>query len=162
MEYTTVTHTFEPIFNAESRVLILGSLPSVKSRENQFYYGHPKNRFWTVLATILKCDIPVTIEEKKAMLLANHIAIWDVIASCDIIGSSDSSIKNVTANDMSVILDYAPIEKIYANGAKAEELYRKYCYPKTQITIERLPSTSPANASCKLQTLIEVWRKCVP
>ena len=162
MEYTTVTHTFEPIFNAESRVLILGSLPSVKSRENQFYYGHPKNRFWTVLATILKCDIPVTIEEQKAMLLANHIAIWDVIASCDIIGSSDSSIKNVTANDMSVILDHAPIEKIYANGAKAEELYRKYCYPKTQIAIERLPSTSPANASCKLQTLIEIWRKCVP
>ena len=105
MEQTHVKHIFEPVFDSDSRILILGTFPSVKSRENNFYYGHPQNRFWKVLSTILECSLPVTIEEKKAMLITHHIAIWDVIASCDITGSSDSSIKNVVPTDLLVVLN---------------------------------------------------------
>ena len=114
MEYTHVVHEFEPIYNEDSKVLILGSFPSVKSRANQFYYGHPQNRFWKVTAGVCGEEIPTTIEEKRAFLLRNHIAVWDVIESCDIVGSSDSSIKNVVANDMDVILTKANIRAIYA------------------------------------------------
>lgn len=156
--YQTITHTFAPVYDEQCRILILGSLPSVKSRENQFYYGHPQNRFWKVLAELFQYQVPTTIQEKKEMLLANHIAIWDVIQQCDIIGSSDSSIKNVIANDMNVILNHSNIEMIYANGNKAYELYKKHCYPVCKRDIVKLPSTSPANASYQLTKLIETWR----
>ena len=137
-------HTFEPIYNSKSRILILGTFPSVKSRENQFYYGHPQNRFWKVLVAIFESNTLNTIEEKKAFLLQHKIAIWDVIASCDITGSSDSSIKNVVPTDLSVILDHANIEEIYANGATAAKLFRRYQEPIVQREIVCLPSTSPA------------------
>lgn len=124
-EYQSIKHTFEPIYDAKSKILILGSFPSVKSRENQFYYGHPQNRFWKVLVYILSADLPKTIEEKKALLLENHIAIWDVIASCSIAGSSDTSIKDVVVNDFSEILEKSQIETIYVNGTKAYELCKR-------------------------------------
>ena len=132
-EYTHIKHEFEPVFDKNSKILVLGTLPSVKSRENNFYYGHPQNRFWKLIAALCDEDIvPKTIEEKKQMLLRNHIAVWDVISECDIIGSSDSSIKNVVPVDLSVILDNADIDRIYANGGKAYELYMKYQYGKNQ------------------------------
>lgn len=169
MEYRTIEHIFEPVYDEYSRILILGSLPSVKSRENNFYYGHPQNRFWRVLWEIyggaeLLCDLnkyPIDsfgIEEKKAFLHEKHIAIWDVIAKCDIVGSSDSSIKNVIPNDIHMILDRAPIENIYVNGGKAYELYMRYCYPCTGREAVKLPSTSPANASWTLERLIASWK----
>ena len=153
-------HIFEPIYNSESRILILGTFPSVKSRENQFYYGHPQNRFWKVLAAIFKSNPLNTIEEKKAFLLEHRIAIWDVIASCDITGSSDSSIKNVVPTDLSVILEHADITRIYANGATAAKLFHKYQEPVVQREIICLPSTSPANAGYSLERLIEMWQVC--
>ena len=156
-KYTFVEHTFEPVFDKNSKILILGTFPSVKSREHQFYYGHPQNRFWKVIAQITGEDLPVTIDEKKALLLRKQIAIWDVIRSCKIIGSSDSSIQDVVANDFSEILTNAKIEKVYANGGKAYELYQKYALKKTGIEIIRLPSTSPANAGWSLEKLCEKW-----
>ena len=156
-EYQHICHTFEPVYDENSKILILGSLPSVKSREQGFYYGHPQNRFWRVLAAVLSCQVPVTIEEKKKMLLANHIAVWDVIESCDIIGSSDSSIRNVTPADIGAILSKTKIERIFANGKTAEKLYKKYIFPKTKVPVTALPSTSPANAACSLEKLIVLW-----
>lgn len=160
-EYQTIEHNFEPVFDAQSEILILGSLPSVKSRENHFYYGHPQNRFWKLVAALCQEDIPQTIEEKKNLLYHHKIALWDVIAKCDIIGSSDSSIKNVIPNDMKQILDHAPIRQIYANGGKAYELYMRYCYPDCQRDIIKLPSTSPANAAFSMERLLEAWEDVV-
>lgn len=157
MEYTHAVHTFEPIYDNRSEILILGSFPSVKSRENQFYYGHPQNRFWKVTAGIFSEEVPQTIEEKRAFLLRNHIAVWDVIASCDIAGSSDSSIRNVVANDMQVILQQADIRAIYANGDKAYQLFLKYCRQEGQPELYKLPSTSPANAAWSVERLTEAW-----
>jgi len=156
--YEHVTHTFEPIFNKESRILILGSFPSVKSRENNFYYGHPQNRFWKVLAQIFEKEVPQTIEEKKMFLLEHQIAVWDVIESCTIIGSSDSSIKDVVVNDFSKVLENSRIETIYVNGGKAYELYHKYAEKETGIPAVKLPSTSPANAAWNLDRLCEAWK----
>lgn len=161
MEYTHVTHTFGPVFDEHSRILILGSFPSVKSRANNFYYGHPQNRFWKVLAGVLEQEIPQTIEEKRAFLLKNKIAVWDVIESCDIVGSSDSSIKNVVGNDMDAILAHAPIKKICANGDKAYQLFLKYCKKDGQPEFVKLPSTSPANAAWNLERLTAAWKEVV-
>ncbi|MGL4741999.1 MAG: DNA-deoxyinosine glycosylase [Sarcina sp.] len=152
-----IKHTFEAIFNANSKVLILGTLPSVKSREVDFYYGHPQNRFWKVIAAITREENYSTIEEKKKMLLDNNIAIWDTISSCDIVGSSDSSIANVIPVDLSIILEKCDIKKIYVNGGKAYELYNKYLLNKTGIEAIKLPSTSPANARWNLEKLIDEW-----
>lgn len=152
-----VTHTFEPVYNSNSRLLILGTFPSVKSRENDFYYGHPQNRFWKVLAAITEEEAPVSIEGKKGMLLKHGIAIWDVIFSCDIEGSSDSSIKNVVPNDVAGLLGKTNITKIYGNGETACRLYDKFCREKTGAEIIKLPSTSPANAAFSLERLIERW-----
>lgn len=158
-EYEHVTHTFEPVFNKDSRILILGSFPSVKSRENNFYYGHPQNRFWKVLGQIYEVDVPQTIEEKTAFLLERHIAVWDVIESCTIIGSSDSSIKDVVVNDFSMILKNSRIETIYVNGGKAYELYHRYAEKQTGISAVKLPSTSPANAAWNLDRLCMEWEQ---
>ena len=159
MEYEHIVHSFEPVYDRASEILILGTLPSVKSRENNFYYGHKQNRFWKVLATLLKEPVPDTIEEKKAMLLARRIALWDVIQSCDIKGSSDSSIKNVKPTELRKILDASNIKQIYANGSKAGQLYKKYQLPLTGMEAVVLPSTSPANAAWSLERLCEAWRK---
>ena len=151
-------HTIEPVSNSDSRVLILGSFPSVKSREQQFFYGHPQNRFWRVVAGVFDCPVPQNVPEKKALLLGHGIAVWDVIASCTISGSSDASIRDVVPNDISGILEAADIRKIYANGAKSYELYQKYIYPQTKREIEKLPSTSPANAAFSYERLLEAWK----
>ena len=145
MEYEHITHSFEPIYNEDSEILILGTLPSVKSRENNFYYGHKQNRFWKLLAKLCEEETPQTVEEKTAMLLRHRIAIWDVIQSCDIKGSSDSSIKNVVPADIAKILKESSVQRIYANGDKAYRLYKKYCEKETGKKAEKLPSTSPAN-----------------
>ena len=158
-QYRHIVHEFEPIFDEQSRILILGTLPSVKSREGQFYYHHPQNRFWKVLARICEAEPPVTIAEKKEMLLRNGIAIWDVVQSCDIIGSSDSSIKNVTPADLTIILNKAPVKTIFCNGGKAYELYMKYCKEMTALPVVKLPSTSPANAAWSLDRLVSAWEE---
>jgi hypoxanthine-DNA glycosylase len=154
----TIQHPIPPLFDENSKILILGSFPSVKSREQEFFYGHSQNRFWRVIAHIFNDSIPKTVEEKKIMLLKNNIALWDVIASCDIIGSSDSSIKNVVANDISVILNSAKIEKIIVNGKTAEKYYNKYIKPKINREAVCLPSTSPANASWSFEKLADEWK----
>lgn len=161
-KYEHITHSFAPVFDERSRILILGSLPSVKSREEGFYYGHPRNRFWKVLAQITGEELPREIEEKKAMLLKHGIAIWDVIASCDIIGSSDSSIKNVEPVDIERVMENSRIERIYANGRTAGKLYRKYLQPITGMPAMELPSTSPANAAWNLERLVDEWSEKFP
>lgn len=153
-----VKHTINPIYNKKSNILILGTFPSVKSRENKFFYSHPQNRFWKIIAYITNTSpVPSTIDEKKNMLLNNKIALFDVIKSCDITGSSDTSIKNVEPWDLSIILDACNIKKIYANGNKAYELYMKYCYNNLKRSIIKLPSTSPANASFNFERLLSEW-----
>ncbi len=147
-------HTIEPVYDKNSRILILGSFPSVKSREANFFYGHPQNRFWKVVSAIAGDKRPESVEEKKAFLLKNHIAVWDVIKSCDIEGSSDSSIKNAAPNDISVILKKTHVKKIFANGGAAYALFKKY---NPSRDAQKLPSTSPANASYSLQRLIGEW-----
>ena len=156
-EYEHVTHTFEPVYDENSKILILGSLPSVKSREQGFYYGHPQNRFWKVLAKLLNWEEPVTIEEKKKMLLENKIAVWDVLESCDIQGSSDSSIKNPVAADIPGLLQKTNIRKIYVNGTTAGKYYKKYILPKTGMEAIVLQSTSPLNCRYNLDKLAENW-----
>ena len=152
-------HPFPPLYDKNSKVLILGSFPSVKSREQNFFYGHPQNRFWKVVATVLKKEIPTTIEEKRAFLLSSNIALWDVIASCEITGSSDSSIKNVVANDLTEILETANIKKIFVNGKTAEKYYNRYIKDKIGRDAVCLPSTSPANAMWNVESLVEEWKK---
>ncbi len=151
-------HTFLPVYDEHSKILILGSFPSVKSREAGFYYSHPQNRFWKVIAELTEECTPATVEEKKKMLLKHKIAIWDVIKNCEITGSSDSSIKKVVPADIGSILKKSNIEKIYANGGKAYELYMKYIYKDTKKDIIKLPSTSPANAAYSLERLLEIWK----
>lgn len=159
MEYKHLTHTFNPIYNNDSKILILGSFPSVKSREIDFYYGHPQNRYWKVLASVLGVEVPQTPEEKTRMLLDNNIAIWDVIHSCSIVGSSDSSIKDVVVNDFSKIIENSNVKAIYVNGGKAYDLYHKYAEKSTGIKAIKLPSTSPANAAWSLDRLIQSWKQ---
>ena len=154
-----ILHPFPPCFDKNSHILILGSFPSVKSREQKFFYGHPQNRFWKVVALVFEDDVPNTISEKKKFLKKHHIALWDVIGSCDIEGSSDSSIENVTANDLSQILSNADICGIFVNGKTAEKYYKKYIEEKTGIKAVCLPSTSPANATWSVDRLADVWEK---
>ena len=161
MDYQSLKHTFDPVFDTESKILILGSFPSVKSRENNFFYGHPQNRFWKVMANVLEWEVPTTIEEKREMLLKNHVAVWDVIASCCIVGSSDTSIKDVVINDFSRILENSKVERVYLNGRKAYELYHKYAEKVTGIKAVKLPSTSPANAAWSLEKLTKTWKEII-
>lgn len=152
-----VYHKIKPLYDENSKILILGSFPSQKSREQKFFYGHSQNRFWKVLSLVLNAVEPKTVEEKQVFLLSNNIAVWDVIASCEITGSSDSSIKSVVPNDLSVILNNANIQKIYVNGKTAEKYYNKYLKDKLGITVHLLPSTSPANAAWSVESLAEAW-----
>jgi len=154
---TRIVHPIPPVYDKESRILILGSFPSVKSREGAFFYHHPQNRFWKVISALYREPLPNTVEDKKRLLLQHRIALWDVIESCEIVGSSDSSIRNVVPNDISAILRTADIQRIIANGGTAYTLYMKYIYPKTNREIIKLPSTSPANAAFSLERLLEEW-----
>lgn len=151
-------HPFPPLYDKNSKILILGSFPSVKSREQMFFYGHPQNRFWKVISAVLRAETPVTIEEKRRFLLSNSIALWDVIASCDITGSSDSTIKNVIANDLTEILENADIKQIFVNGKTAEKFYNKYIRNVIKRNAICLPSTSPANAGWGINRLIGEWK----
>lgn len=152
-------HPIPPVFDAHSEILILGSFPSVKSREYGFFYGHPANRFWKVLKEVLAWPfLPETAEEKKRLLLESHVALWDVIASCEIVGSSDASIRNVLPNDLTPILENSRIRAVFCNGSTAHSLYMKLIYPSLGILPVRLPSTSPANASFRLEKLTAEWR----
>lgn len=153
-----VYHEFLPLYNKESRVLILGTIPSPKSREQGFYYGHPRNRFWKTLAGIFGETEPKTIEEKKKLALEHHVALWDVLASCRIDGASDASIKQAVPNDMRVILEQADIRAIFTTGTKATALYRKYCEPMCHVPCIGLPSTSPANCRIKDEDLLEAYK----
>ncbi|NTU89167.1 MAG: DNA-deoxyinosine glycosylase [Actinobacteria bacterium] len=161
--YEHVDHGFEPVFDHHSKLLILGSFPSVASRENRFYYGNPQNRFWRVISALTGRPVPInapietSIAEKKRLLLDHGIALWDVVDSCDIIGSSDQSIRNVRAADIQRILDTCDIHGIYANGHTAEKLYHRYLKEDTGHGIITLPSTSPANAGYSLDRLITAW-----
>lgn len=157
-----VTHPIAPVFDENSRILILGSFPSVKSREAAFFYGHPQNRFWKVVSGVLGCDCPQTIEEKRTMLLAHHIALWDVIASCRIEGSSDSSIRDAVPTDLSVLLARAPIRAVFCNGQTAFRLYARYQEQETGLPAMLLPSTSPANADYSVPRLLESWSVILP
>ncbi len=157
MEAGFVTHEFDAFFDKDSRVLILGTIPSPKSREQGFYYGHPQNRFWKVLADVLDEEFPQTVEERKGFLKRNHIALWDVLESCEIKGASDVSIRNARPNDMNRILQAADIRAIFATGAKAAKLYKKLCFPECGVEAVRLPSTSPANCGCSYEKLREAY-----
>ena len=150
-------HNIPPLYDERSQVLILGSFPSVKSREAKFFYGHPQNRFWKVVAALTNEPVPQTVPEKKALALSHGIAMWDVIGQCVITGSSDTSIKDVVPNDIRVILQAVPIRQIVCNGTKSFEMYQKYLLPLTGREAVRLPSTSPANATCSLEKLKGKW-----
>lgn len=150
-------HPISPIYDGGSKILILGSFPSVKSREEGFFYGHKQNRFWKVTSAVLGCDLPKTVDEKKAFLLSNRIAVWDVIGSCDITGSADSTIKNVTPNNIGMILERADIKQIFVNGKTAYRYYNEYIKNKIGREAVCLPSTSPANAAWTLERLLQSW-----
>ncbi len=155
-----IIHPIAPFYDADSRILILGSFPSVKSREVRFFYGHPQNRFWKVIAAVFGGGTPETIPEKKAFLRKNHIAMWDSIHSCTITGSSDSSIRDVVPNDIREILRTAEIRRIFCNGTASWKMYQKYIFPVTGTEAVKLPSTSPANAAWSLDRLIGAWSVC--
>ena len=161
MDATTVTHEIQPVFDSRSRVLLLGTMPSPASREQGFYYGHPQNRFWRVLAAIFNEPAPRTIEEKRDMLLRHHIALWDVLASCEIEGASDASIRDAQPNDLARIFDAADIRAVFATGTKAGELYHKLVEPALGVPCTTLPSTSPANAKMKLDDLADTYGKAL-
>ena len=152
-----ILHPFGPLFGPDSRVLILGSFPSVKSREQNFFYGHPQNRFWKVIAALYGQSVPTTIPEKKELILSHGLALWDSIASCVITGSSDATIREVRPNDLRIILDSAPIERIYCNGRKSHEMYMKYILPVLGQDAVCLPSTSHANVQWSLEKLVGAW-----
>ena len=158
-EENKVIHTFEPVYDKNSKILILGTMPSPKSRQNGFYYSHPQNRFWKVMAEILNADIPISIEEKRELMLENKIALWDVLHSCDIKGADDNSIKNPVPNDIASLLNKTDIEAVFTTGNKATSLYKKYCAEKAGRESIYLPSTSPANCrNYNFEKLVEEYR----
>ena len=156
MEKRKVYHEFSAFYQEDSKILILGSMPSVESRKQGFYYMHPRNRFWSVLEEIFSVKLD-TLDEKKEFLKEKKIALWDVIESCMISSSSDSSISDVIVNDISSLLSKTNIQTIYTTGKKAYQLYQKYCYPTTLIHAKILPSTSPANAQISFSKLVESY-----
>ncbi len=148
---------FEPVFNENSRLLIVGTWPSPLSRANGFYYGNPQNRFWGLLAKLFGTELPITLEDKKKIILNNNLALWDTLQSCDIKGASDASICNEVPSDIAALCKKAPIKRVLCNGSKAYQLYTKFqkdCPPAV-----KLPSTSPANAACSMDMLCEQWKK---
>ncbi len=158
MQRIEIVHPFPPFFRADSHILILGSFPSVKSREQLFFYGHPQNRFWRVIAAVFEDETPVSIPEKRMFLERHRIALWDSIGRCTIEGSSDSSIRDVVPNDLSVIVNGAPISAIFCNGKQSFDCYMRYIYPALRREASVLPSTSPANAAWSFDRLADAWR----
>lgn len=156
--YVGISHPFAPVWDGACRALVLGTFPSVKSRANQFYYGHPQNRFWRVLGALFDAPVPVGIEAKRVLLLEHHIALWDVLAACDIMGSADGSIRNAVPNDIAGLLKTAPIQTVFANGQAAASLYRRFCEADAGVPVFALPSTSPANAAWSVERLAEAWQ----
>lgn len=156
------THSIPPFFGSDSQILILGSFPSVKSRESGFYYGHPQNRFWRVISALVGEPTPETISEKQRLILTHHFALWDVIASCEITGSSDASIQHAVPNDLTPILAHSQIARVFTNGKTAGKLYDRYLLPKTGLPAQCLPSTSPANAAWTFERLLEAWQAVLP
>ena len=157
MQRTEIIHPIPPFFRADSNILILGSFPSVKSREQRFFYGHPQNRFWKVIARVFKDDEPKSIPEKEAFLARHRIALWDSIGRCTIEGSADSTIRDVVPNDLSVILNAAPICAIFCNGKTSLACYNRYILPVLGREAIVLPSTSPANAAWSVDRLVDAW-----
>jgi hypoxanthine-DNA glycosylase len=161
--YMTITHdAIPPVYDAASRVLVLGSLPSPASRREAFYYMHPQNRFWPVLAAVFGEPVPVGRDARRAFALAHGVALWDVIARCDIDGASDSTIRNAEPNDFGPILAAARIERIFCTGKRAWTLYQRLCAPKTGIDAISLPSTSPANMRFSVEALVAAYRQISP
>lgn len=161
-EPALVRHTIDPVFDADSRVLMLGTMPSPKSRESGFYYGHPQNRFWKVMAALFDEPVPETNDQKRSLALHHGVALWDVLSECTIEGASDGTIADCVPNNIGSILAKAPIQAVFCTGAKAAELYGKYCEPQTGMACTRLPSTSPANAAKSLEQLVEAYRAILP
>lgn len=157
-----IEHTIDPIFDENSKILILGTIPSPKSREQKFFYGHPQNRFWRVLSHILHYPLPQNNDERRTLLINNHIALWDVLKSCYITGASDSSIKQPIANDISIITDKAEIQAIFTTGKKSFELYNKLIFPQSGIKAIYLPSPSPANCAVSFDELCEQYSQILP
>lgn len=156
---TFITHTFPPVYNKHSKILLLGTMPSPKSREYGFYYSHPQNRLWPILAELLSCPLPKSNKEKKMLLLNNHIAMWDVLQSCNIKGADDQSIHDPVVNDFSIIFNTAQIQAVFTTGTKATALYKKYCFPANGKPSFYLPSTSPANCrNYTFETLKDAYR----
>ena len=158
MERITVVHPFEPLVSPESRILILGSFPSVRSREQMFFYGHPQNRFWRMLAAVYGEKVPETLAEKKDLVLSHQLALWDTVAQCSITGSSDASIRDIVPVDILRIVQPAAIHTVLCNGRLSGTLYQRYLEPVTGIAAHIMPSTSPANAAFSLEKLVECWR----
>lgn len=158
MEAQSIIHPFPPLYSESSDTLILGSFPSVKSREAMFFYGHPQNRFWKLIALLYGETEPKNIEEKSRLILSHNLALWDSIRSCTVTGSSDSSIKDVVPNDLSVILQGSKVDRIFCNGALSHKMYMKYIFPETKIEAVKLPSTSPANAAFSIERLMREWK----
>ena len=159
---THIVHPIPPLYDRDSRLLILGSFPSVKSREGKFFYGHPQNRFWPMLARLLGEESPCSIEQKKALALRHHIALWDSIASCTVVGSSDSSVRDVKPNDLTPILQNSRVTHVACNGALSHTMYQRYLFPVTGIEAIKLPSTSPANAAFSMERLLDAWQVILP
>lgn len=157
-ETKNIIHPFPPLYDENSKILILGSFPSVKSREAMFFYGHPQNRFWRVIAALYGEETPRNIDEKKRLILSHNLALWDSIQSCTITGSSDSSVKDVVPNDLSLITGNSRVDRVFCNGALSHKMYMKFIFPLTNIKAVKLPSTSPANAAYSLDRLIEEWK----
>ncbi len=153
-----IQHPIPPLYDAQSRILILGSFPSVASRAGKFFYHHPQNRFWSLMASLLDEPAPESIEEKTAMLRRHHVALWDSAASCEIEGSADAAMRDVTPNDLSPIFAAADIRAVFCNGTAAWNIYHRYIEPQTGLPAVRLPSTSPANAAWSLPRLRESWQ----
>lgn len=154
MTYERVYHTFGPLYRQDAKVLILGSMPSPASRQAQFFYGHPQNRFWRVLAAVLGEPVPETTQEKSAMALRHHIALWDALASCLICGASDAAIRDPVGNDIAGLLQKTNIRKIFCTGAAAHKFYTMLCQPEAGLPAIKLPSTSPANAAWSFERLV--------
>ena len=153
-----IEHPFPPVVDEGCRFLILGSFPSVKSRSDGFFYGHPQNRFWKMLSTVFDEDLPKDIAAKRALLLRHHIALWDVIAACDIAGSSDASVKNAVPVDITRVTNVARIERVICNGSLAYKLYHRHLESVVGLPAIALPSTSPANAACSFAQLVNIWK----
>ncbi len=157
MDKQTQFHTIAPVYDACSRVLLLGSFPSVRSRTDGFFYAHPQNRFWKVLAALFSCPVPESVGEKIALLHARHLALWDVCASCTVTGSADASICDVVPNDVPALLRKTQVSAVFANGTAAAALYRRFLETSCGFPAVCLPSTSPANASYSLEKLVDRW-----